>query len=235
MAERLIPVMLPGPDLVPWLADADVQETSPGPAFRQVPVCAPEGRDPRADGLGTLLLVLAQFEYKPRWRFVLTWTGYEGRYMNQWVIHVHTWVENAYHPGVWAEGHSLAAIPVGSKFNEAGWLSFLHGYVIPRIEQHETDEWFRYKGERPYDPHKPRGSGTANTTVSGAAGGPGGGGRGGSGGVGGNAVGAAGGGGGGRGGGGVYHGSSGAVVSTPGGQGGGASSSQAAWRPGPRS
>lgn len=226
MPERLIPVMLPGPDLVPWLADADAQKTSPGPAYMQVAVDAPYSQDPREHGLGTLLVVLAQFEYKPRWRFVLTWTG---SYLNDWAIHVHTWVENAYHPGVWAEGHSLAAIPVGSKFDEAGWLSFLHGYVIPRIEQHETDEWFRYKGQRPYDPHKP----AVTVTTSDPGGGPGGGGGGSC--VGGNAVGAGGGNGSAAGGAGVYYGSSGGVGNDGASGAGGGGASSSSWRPGPRS
>lgn len=223
MPERLIPVMLPR--ALP-LAEVRVSSVLDG-EFTQVAVDAPYSQDPREHGLGTLLVVLAQFEYKPRWRFVLTWAG---SYLNDWAIHVHTWVENAYHPGVWAEGHSLAAIPVGSKFDEAGWLSFLHGYVIPRIEQHETDEWFRYKGQRPYDPHKP----AVTVTTSDPGGGPGGGGRGGSC-VGGNAVGAGGGGGGGRGGAGVYYGSSGGVGNDGASGAGGGGASSSSWRPGPRS
>lgn len=211
VAERLIPVMLPR--ALP-LAEVPVSSVLDG-EFTRVAVDAPEGQDPRRDGLGALLVVLAQFEYRPRWRFVLTWAAPPSYgIMNRWLLHVHTWVEDAYHPGRWAEGHSLAVLPHDAGLDEQGWLAYLHGYVIPRVEQHESDEWFRYKGERPYDPHKP----AVTVTTSAPGGGPEGGGRGGS--VGGNAVGAGGGNGSAAGGAGVYYGSSGGV----GGNGGAAGS-----------
>ena len=210
MAERLIPVAVSGPDLVTWLRDTDVSTTSAGPMFAQVAVDAPEGRDPRHDGLLALMIVLAQFEYKPRWRFVLTHgtlAGYEYA-PAEWLIHVHTWVEDACHPGHWMEGHSFAYVPAGTGMDERGWLGFLRGYVIPRIEQHEQDEWFRYRGERIFDPHKPA---QARGQVA-AAGGNG---RGGNGSTGGGGAGGVGG---------VPGGSGSAGRAAPGGVGGGGGS-----------
>jgi hypothetical protein len=184
--ERLVPVLVDGPPLEAWLGQ-DIPESGPGPVYAQCWVDAPEGVDPRQAGLGPLMRVLARVTYRPRWRFVLTHRPAElGGYAaaSEWLIHVHTWVEDAYHPGRWMEGHSFAYLPgLGwderEGMDEEGWVSFLHRYVIPRIEEHETDEWFRYGGARIFDPHAPRsarGSGgggqgyAAGGTGSGASG-----------------------------------------------------------------
>lgn len=174
MPERLIPVYLGNPlEAVALAAGSDVPAITLNQAsFAQVAIDAPYDRDPRQDDLGPLLIVLAGFEYKPRWRFVLTWgsTDDAGWMPPTWLIHVHTWVEDAYHPGKMMAGHSLAYLPTGTGMDEAGWLSFLRSYVIPRIEQHETDEWFRYKGDRIYDPHKPARSARGRAVATGGNG-----------------------------------------------------------------
>jgi hypothetical protein len=216
--ERLIPVQTTGPaDWLTYVADPPAWATQA--TFAQVPVAAPDGIDPHASGLGPLLRVLAGFRYRPRWRFVLTWTGPADAGFWQWAIVVHTWVEDAYHPGRWAGGQSFCHLPEMRDWDEAAWLRFLHDYVIPRIEQHEMDEWFVYDGARPYDPHKPsQGSGQVSANGSNGSGGSAAGGGAGGGGGAGNT-------------GGASRGSAGGGAGSGYAGGGGASSSAYAWPP----
>jgi hypothetical protein len=99
-----------------------------------------------------LVELLAVFRYKPRWRFELQSPAGSGGY-GDWVLVVHTWVEDVFRPGVWAEGHFAISVPAGVDGNAEFWEHWLRDATWRGPEEHEVGEWFRVGDRRPFDPH----------------------------------------------------------------------------------
>src|SRR5216684_1913649 len=97
-----------------------------------------------------LVALLARFTYRPRWRFELRRSvgGLD------WMLHVTTWVEDAYKPGVWGKGNFVFRVPpFGEDLPADMWLRWLHDNCCQHMESHEGDEWFLVDGVRVFDPH----------------------------------------------------------------------------------
>lgn len=110
-----------------------------------------------------LVELLAEFSYKPRWRFSLRSMTEAGRpghsFESRWLLLVNTWVEDVTQPGVWSAGVFTIPVPWGD--DEAPrdyWLHWLRDQIWQGPERHEVDEWFTVGGERPFDPHAKPGS-----------------------------------------------------------------------------
>jgi hypothetical protein len=100
-----------------------------------------------------LVDLLAEFSYKPRWRFELEPAGTGLRGVFWWSLFVHTWVEDVFQPGVWAEGVHMVPVPQAGDAGAEFWEHWLHDQVWGVVERHEVDEWFRVGDRRPFDPH----------------------------------------------------------------------------------
>lgn len=99
-----------------------------------------------------LVSLLVTFRYKPRWRFELQDPAGLGGYGN-WMLVIHTWVEDVFRPGVWAEGHFAIPVPRGMDGNASFWERWLRDAIWRGPEEHEVGEWFRVGDRRPFDPH----------------------------------------------------------------------------------
>lgn len=124
--------------------------------------------------------VLADFRYKPNFRFSAEWLG------RRWLIVVEMWVEDSRAPFnpwelnanwtiqkkddfthnapkriVLSPNRQLTPVtsrnsmPDFEKGDEQMFIAWLVR-VLWSMEQHEIDEWVRYKGELVNDPHKER-------------------------------------------------------------------------------
>jgi hypothetical protein len=151
--EYRFPVALaPGLD---WLAEPD-----PGQMFAPVEssvwVDAPPGMLP-PKGLARLL---AQFTYRPGWRFVLVYssrfesltTGLPG--WPAWSLRIHMKIEDTYRRGVTRDQTFTVSLPTyPDEVPDEYWLQWLRHTAIQLAEDHEIDEWFTVAGKRPFDPH----------------------------------------------------------------------------------
>lgn len=99
--------------------------------------------------------VARQIQYKPGWKLDVA------DYMRDPFRALHivgtAQVEDAYggHPARVMHQQILSILDV-EHFDEARAVSYFYRFFV-EMERHETDEWFRYQGHRPYDPHKPAG------------------------------------------------------------------------------
>jgi len=154
MAEREIVLPVTDP---PGLTVSQIVAGDLGGVFREarVWVDAPGGWRPGELPVG-LVRVLAEFTYRPKWRFVLVrepMTGWPSG-MGAWGLRVRAWVEDAYHPGVWGTETQTFPVPwPHGPDSQEEWVAWLRRAVIFPVEQHESDEWFKVGGVRLFDPH----------------------------------------------------------------------------------
>ena len=102
-------------------------------------------------GPAGLVKLLAEFTYKPRWRFELV----PGDYSLWSTLVIHTWVQDAYPPHNWGGGVFQVPVPPRDEMSEDDWMRWLR-HQITAAEDHETCEWFLVAGKRPFDPHAAR-------------------------------------------------------------------------------
>jgi hypothetical protein len=95
-----------------------------------------------------LVELLASFRYKPKWEFRLGPAIAGG-----WVLRIRSWVPDVHDPDSWGYGNTAIPVPPYDGMGAEDWQEWLHEVIISGPERHETDEWFRVGGERPYDPH----------------------------------------------------------------------------------
>lgn len=90
------------------------------------------------------------FAYKPNWRFDLEDWGHELRLRIQMrVPNSRVSDESGVHPPTLVS----KAVLLDSWMGEEYAKNYTRA-VIQNMENHEIDEWFRYKGELPFDPHE---------------------------------------------------------------------------------
>jgi hypothetical protein len=160
VGEVRFPVAL-APDL-DWLTEPRPEQVL-APVETSVWVDAPPGYTP-PKGLARLL---AQFTYRPGWRFVLALNPAVHSLMSSvadvpglpglagWVLRIHMKVEDTYRRGVMRDQTFTIALPsYPDEVPDEYWLTWLRRTAIQLAEDHEIDEWFMVAGVRPFDPHK---------------------------------------------------------------------------------
>ncbi len=103
----------------------------------------------------------SEFNYKPNWEFIYI---YEIEY-NTHKLHIVMRVPNARTPLPKKEFNLMGAkevvplFPISRTIHLPRWFgerdanNYLR-FLISQMEDHEMDEWFCYKGELIFDPHK---------------------------------------------------------------------------------
>lgn len=105
------------------------------------------------------------FSYKPNWEFIYTGDRYVGAHSVLMKMHVPD--SRRPIPGpepFWTTGRRqvVPLIPITKTIMLDRWVSedYAKDYIrwhILDMEIHEVDEWFKYKGELSFDPHKENG------------------------------------------------------------------------------
>jgi hypothetical protein len=91
-----------------------------------------------------------QVTYKKYWKFSCGLPSYTGPSV---LIFVDIFnVEDTYHPGRMIRVRHIRPAPEFDQLGLKRALDHLRN-VISYVEQHESDEWLRYKGEMIYNPH----------------------------------------------------------------------------------
>jgi hypothetical protein len=107
----------------------------------------------KALGLTEMRAMLAKVRYKPGWSFYLKEVTPESYYFDGCAsVTVFCDVPDTYHPEFTVQISASYPVPYYLPDEEA-FLHWLRGYVINAVEQHESDEWFRYEGVLVNDPH----------------------------------------------------------------------------------
>ncbi len=98
--------------------------------------------------------VVESISYKPNWKIMAT-HNVDQFAVVMCVMHK---AEDTYHPGVEIPvvlTKTLHNLSLERSHGEDFLLEEVHR-MIREVELHELDEWFKYKGQRIYDPHNTR-------------------------------------------------------------------------------
>lgn len=91
-----------------------------------------------------VIRTLRGFRYKPGWSVRLDESG---------DVEVTARVPDAYHPGRRVETHAYVVDPLARGWGRRELMRRVAD-AIWRLEHHEFGEWLRYRGRRPFDPHR---------------------------------------------------------------------------------